>query len=233
MSVTALFLALILAIGVWFFLRQGLTAKPWLEEGLIGDFGSGRTIAAPASKLGLWVFLAVVGCLFALLISAYFMRMGMSDWRSPQVPQLLWVNTAVLALASVALQGATVAVHRAQMDGVRAGLFAGGVFGVLFLGGQLWAWQQLTAAGYHLTSNPADSFFYLLTGLHGLHILGGLIALSIVADRAWRGYAADRLRSSVEMCATYWHFLLFIWLVLFGLLGGLGGRFRRDLPAIA
>lgn len=220
MSVTVLFLGLLMAIGVFFFLQQGLTEKPWLEQGVgTGSQGMG-TVPVPASKLGLWVFLAVVGCLFALLIGAYFMRMGMRDWRSLQVPQLLWVNTALLALASVALQGATISVRRAHMDAVRAGLLAGGVFGVLFLGGQLWAWQQLTAAGYLLSTNPADSFFYLLTGMHGLHIVGGLIALSLVADKVWRGYAADRMRVSIEMCAVYWHFLLFIWLVLFALLAG-------------
>jgi cytochrome c oxidase subunit 3 len=220
MNVTVLFIALLMAIGVFFFLQQGLTEKPWLEQGVPGSAQRTGALEAPAPKLGLWVFLGVVGVLFVLLVSAYFMRMGATDWRSLKVPQLLWANTGVLILSSVAFQGATIAVHRAQMDALKAGLAAGCVFGLLFLGGQLLAWRQLTAAGNLVSTNPADSFFYLLTGLHGLHILGGLVAGAIVARKAWLGYASARLSASVEMCATYWHFLLFIWLVLFVLLLG-------------
>ncbi|MFX5494500.1 cytochrome c oxidase subunit 3, partial [Acinetobacter baumannii] len=78
--------------------------------------------------------------------------------------------------------------------------------------GQLLAWRQLSAAGYWLAANPANTFFYLLTALHGLHVAGGLAALGRVTVRAWRGSDAGRLALSVELCATYWHFLLVIWL---------------------
>jgi cytochrome c oxidase subunit 3 len=174
----------------------------------------------PAAKVGLLVFLAVVSSLFALLIGAYFMRMGFSDWRSLRVPRLLWLNTGALILSSVALQGAQAAVHRRKMDAARTLLLIGGAFGVAFVAGQLQAWIQLTSARETVNLNPANSFFYLLTGLHGLHVLGGLIALGITADIIWRADVAERARLSVEMCATYWHFLLIVWLVLFGLLSG-------------
>jgi cytochrome c oxidase subunit 3 len=124
----------------------------------------------------------------------------------------------MLILSSGALQWAEVAARRGKLDGVKAGLLAGGVFALAFLAGQLIAWRQLDAAGYYLTANPAAAFFYLITGVHGLHILGGLVALAGTMDKAWRGVAAGEVRLSVELCATYWHFLLFVWLAIFSLL---------------
>ena len=103
--------------------------------------------------------------------------MQVADWAQLPAPKLLWLNTGVLILSSVALQWAQVAARRGQMDGVRAGLLAGGVSALTFLVGQLLAWQQLVAAGYFLAANPANAFFYLITGVHGLHLLGGLVAL--------------------------------------------------------
>ncbi|MGH6812041.1 MAG: cytochrome c oxidase subunit 3 [Methylocella sp.] len=215
MDITFLFLAVIAAVVAWWLAQQRLTAKPWLEAGPIGDTGAS---SLPAAKIGLAVFLAVVGSLFALLISAYLMRMEIGEWKPAPVPKLLWLNTGVLILSSGALQWAQVAARRGRMDGVRAALLAGGVFALAFLAGQLVAWRQLDAAGYYLTTNPAAAFFYLVTGVHGLHILGGLVALGRTMDKAWGGFKLDQLRLSVELCATYWHFLLFVWLVLFGLL---------------
>ena len=215
MNILYLFLAAIAAIVAWWLAQQRLTAKPWLEAGSIGDPGAS---SLPAAKIGLGVFLAVVGCLFALLISAYAMRMEMGEWRPAPAPKLLWLNTGMLILSSGALQWAEVAARRGKLDGVKAGLLAGGVFALAFLAGQLIAWRQLDAAGYYLTANPAAAFFYLITGVHGLHILGGLVALGRTMDKAWQGVKLDHMRLSVELCATYWHFLLFVWLVVFSLL---------------
>jgi cytochrome c oxidase subunit III len=121
-------------------------------------------------------------------------------------------------LSSVALQYAQVAARRGRMEGVGDGLIAGGLFAFTFLVGQLFAWQQLNAAGYFLATNPANAFFYLLTGLHGLHLLGGLVALVLTIDRVWRGFELAQVRLSVKLCAIYWHYLLLLWLVLFTLL---------------
>jgi cytochrome c oxidase subunit 3 len=215
MNITILFLVVLAAIVAWWLSKQRITAKPWLEAGPIGDTGASPL---PAAKIGLGVFLAVVGSLFALLISAYSMRMEMGEWRPAPAPKLLWLNTGVLILSSGALHWAQVAARRGQMDAVRAGLLAGGVFALAFLAGQLLAWRQLDAAGYYLTTNPAAAFFYLITGVHGLHLLGGLMALGRTMDKAWGGVAVGEVRLSIELCAVYWHFLLLVWLVFFSLL---------------
>jgi cytochrome c oxidase subunit III len=87
-------------------------------------------------------------------------------------------------------------------------------------------WQQLNAAGYFLATNPANAFFYLFTGLHGLHLLGGLVALGMTANKVWRGgFEAKEVRLSVQLCAVYWHFLLALWFVLFTLLTPWVGEF--------
>jgi len=184
------------------------------------DLREEGTSSLPSAKIGLGVFLAVVGSLFALFISAYSMRMTMVDWRALPVPKLLWFNTGVLVTSSIALQWAYMAARRNDMDGVIIGLLAGGASAVIFLVGQLLAWQQLKVAGYFVASNPANSFFYLITAMHGLHLMGGLVALGRTTAKVWRGAEMTQVRLSVELCAIYWHFLLLVWLVLLGLLTG-------------
>ena len=220
MSAIILFMAGVAAIAGWWLSQQRLAAKPWLEEGVAVDFREESTSIVPPAKIGLGVFLAVVGSLFALFISAYSMRMTMVDWRALPMPRLLWFNTAVLVLSSVALHWAYMAARRNDIDGVIVGLCAGGASAVTFLVGQLLAWRELSAAGYFLASNPANSFFYLITAVHGLHLMGGLVALGRTTAKVWHGVAVTQVRLSVELCAIYWHFLLLVWLVLLGLLTG-------------
>lgn len=178
--------------------------------------GAGRD-GSPA-RLGLWVFMGVVTVLFSLLLVAYVMRMASADWRPLPVPWQLWLNTTMLIVSSVALQWAKAAAQRGRIASMKAGLLAGGVFAFAFLAGQLWAWQQLSALHYFVAGNPANSFFYLLTGLHGLHLLGGLVAWIKTSVKAWHGLEMESTGASVELCARYWHFLLVLWLVLFAVL---------------
>jgi len=233
-SVTILFFLVPIAIIVaWWLSQQRLMAKPWLEVGAIGEVpDTGGASPLPAALIGLGVFLAVVSSLFVLFISAYVMRMQVADWAEMPTPTVLWFNTGVLILSSVALQYAYVAARRGRMEGVGEGLIAGGLFAVTFLVGQLFAWRQLNAAGYFLAANPANAFFYVFTGLHGLHLLGGLAALALTADKVRRGLELRQVRLSVQLCAVYWHFLLVLWFVLFTLLTPWVGDFAaicRDL----
>jgi cytochrome c oxidase subunit 3 len=219
-SAIVLFLAVIAIIAGWWLSQQRLMAKPWLEEGPIDDFPGTGAVTLPAAKLGLGVFLAVAGALFTLVISAYSMRQNLADWRALPLPKLLWFNTGVLVLSSIALQWAYLAARRNDLEGVIIGLLGGGISAVIFLVGQLLAWEQLILAGYFVASNPANSFFYLITAVHGLHLMGGLVALGRTTSKVWRGAKVAEARLSVELCAIYWHFLLLVWLVLLGLLTG-------------
>jgi cytochrome c oxidase subunit 3 len=175
----------------------------------------------------LWVFLAVATSFFALLVSAYFIRMSprleqgvvLKDWRPVIEPSILWLNTAALLASSIGMQLARAAVGRGDVARARAGMFAGGVFALAFLAGQLLAWRQLQAAGYYAAGNPANAFFFVLTALHGLHLIGGLVVWGRTVSRLPRqGAAPGTTRLAVELCAVYWHYLLIVWLVLFALL---------------
>jgi cytochrome c oxidase subunit 3 len=194
-----------------------LTEKPW-EQGTVADSHDGSAFSLPTVTLGLRVFLAVVTVLFSLLVFAYDARMEAADWRPLAKPWLLWLNTAMLILSSVALQWARVSARRGQIDGVRVGLLAGGVCAFAFLAGQLMTSQQLVALGYFAATNPAIAFFYLITALHALHLLGGLVAWGRTTSKLWRGFEVVQVRLSIELCAVYWHFLLLVWMGLFGLL---------------
>jgi cytochrome c oxidase subunit 3 len=219
-----LFLSVLAIIAAWWLSKQGLMSKPWLEQGPTAELLQPAGTSPSPSKVGLGVFLAVVGSLFALFISAYSMRMQMPDWRTLPVPRIIWLNTGMLILSSLALHSAQKAARRGEADGLKMGLLAAGVAALAFLSGQLLAWRQLTDEGYLLTVNSANAFFYVLTGVHGLHILGGLVALGRTADKAWRGVTPDRLRLSVELCAMYWHFLLLVWLIVLSVLVGWAGE---------
>lgn len=196
-----------------------LTEKPWApRQGNVVELHDGSVFSVPAATLGLRMFLAVVTVLFSLLIMAYGSRMEFEDWRPAPQLSLLWLNTAMLVLSSVAMQWAKIAARRGEMNGVTTGLIAGGVFAVAFLGGQIWAWRQLDMVPAFDITNPAIGFFYLITALHGLHLLGGLVAWAMTIAKLWRGSDVARVRLSVGLCVVYWHFLLVVWLVLFGLL---------------
>jgi cytochrome c oxidase subunit III len=220
MNIALLFLGFLAAVALWWLYQQRITTKPWLETGAILDPGAS---SLPAAKVGLGVFLAVAGLLFALFFSAYVMRTNIPepnvvDWTPLPTPKLLWLNTGVLILSSGALQWAQIAARRGRLESTTAGLLAGGASAFLFLAGQLIAWRQMVGAGYFLTTTPASSFFYLIIGVHGLHLMGGLVALARTTGKALGNFPMRELRLSVELCAIYWHFLLLVWLVFFGLL---------------
>ena len=223
MASILLFLSVLAVIAAWWLARQGLASKPWLEQEVTGALPEADP--TPPSKIGLGIFLAVIGSLFALFISAYAMRMQLPDWRNVPIPRILWLNTAMLALSSLALHGAGTSARRDDLPGLRIGLLAAGISALAFLSGQLLAWRQLTGEGYLLAANPANAFFYVLTGVHGLHLLGGLVALGRTFERSWRETADSSLRLSVELCATYWHFLFLAWLVFLSVLTGWAGEF--------
>ncbi len=199
-------------------LLQQLFDKPWEPAGGAAALRDRPSVRAPAETVALRFFLGVVTVIFSLLIAAYAVRMALEDWRPIPEPRLLWVNTVFLFAASIALHVA----WRSARDGVerrvRPALLAAGAGALAFLVGQIVAWRQLDAMPVFDVTNPSIAFFYLITGLHALHILGGLVGWARVTRRAGHAPVAPRTVAGLRLCATYWHFLLGVWLVLFGLL---------------
>lgn len=227
MSLTVAYGALAAGIIVWLMLVRKLSSRPWEATTAASGPPGPNAPPFPAARVGLWVFLAVITSLFGLFISAYYMRMGhghgadaaLHDWTAVKEPGVLWVNTALLILASLAMQWAKWSVGRGSAERTKEGLLLGGLLTLAFLAGQLYAWRVLQTTGVIQPSDPAIAFFYLLTAVHGLHLLGGLF---VWGRTLWRMQRARPelidVRLSVELCTVYWHYLLLVWLGLFVLL---------------
>lgn len=196
-----------------------LTEKPWVASDTVtGEVLDDRSLATIAGRNVLKIFFAVITVLFLLLTIAYGERMTWEDWRPLPESGLLWFNTFALALSSVAMQWAVYSLNRERMGDVKLGVASGALTAIVFLAGQLLAWRQLMQMGYFEATDPAIAFFVLITALHGMHILGGLVALGRVGAQLFQGRGVEEVRLGLELCTRYWHFLLLVWLVLFGLL---------------
>ena len=196
-----------------------LRQKPWeAEQAAVDNTHDGTAYVVAKPKFGLRVLLTSITVLLSLFVIAYSDRMTVSDWHPLPEPWLLWLNSAILILSSVAMQRGVNAARDRQIADVRKNLLAAGICAFAFLIGQLIVWQQLIALGYFAAANPANAFFYLLTAVHGVHLLGGLVAWGRVVRRLGHAPDVERLRESMELCAAYWHYLLIVWLVFFILL---------------
>lgn len=166
--------------------------------------------------LALWVFLSTVVMLFAAFASAYLIRRTGLDWTPVALPPVLWINTFLLAASSVALEKA-----RRGRDGRPQASWVGMalLLGLLFLAGQGAAWVELARRGILVRTGPYSSFLYILSGLHGIHLTGGILFLSVTLWTMLRRESVQSWRR-LRLCTTYWHFLGALWLFLFLLLLG-------------
>ncbi|KRB83885.1 bb3-type cytochrome oxidase subunit III [Noviherbaspirillum sp. Root189] len=174
-----------------------------------------------AAGIALWVFMGVATALFALFLTAYVMRMDSTDWSPIAMPPQLWLSTALLVTGSILMHLAGTRAGSASWHRAYVLFIAGGVCAIAFICVQLWAWQQLLTDRVSMAGNPAASFFYLLTAMHGLHVAGGQIAWAASVRGVWSGAGGIHAATRIKLCARYWHFLLAVWLVLFGTLGWL------------
>ena len=175
-------------------------------------------------RIGMWMALAAIAMMFAALTSAYVMRAGTQGWQEMALPRLLWLSTALILASSVVFEIARRALRRDDERTYRRWLALALVLGLGFLVSQLMAWRQLVAEGVYLASNPHSSFFYLLTGLHGLHLAGGIAGLSYLLWRTTRTLVrpstaeVKKRRAVADAVGIYWHFMDGLWVYIFALL---------------
>ncbi len=196
-------------------LTHGTGAPPPPAGAGGGEGGGAGGAGVPARAYYTGISLALAGILmfFMALVSSFIVRKADAGWQPVQLPPLLWLNTLALVASSMTLERAR--IHLKNRD---ARLFARWwgittLLGLLFLAGQVAAWAQMRAAGVFLASNPSSSFFYLLTGAHALHLVGGVGALAYVALRGW-GFAKVTQDVAADVTGIYWHFMDGLWVFL-------------------
>jgi cytochrome c oxidase subunit III len=192
-------------------------------RGVIPEGGDLRAVTEPSgepTRTGIWVGLAAIAMSFAALTSALFVREGAAtDWQHIPLPPILWFNTVALIASSVALERARrrVAAFMRGEDPTRAAatlwLNATMALGLAFVAGQYIAWLKLRSEGLYLPTNPNSSFFYLLTGVHVVHVLGGLGGLTRVMIK-FRSASRRLRRSTMDATSYYWHFMGALWIYL-------------------
>jgi cytochrome c oxidase subunit III len=187
-----------------------------------GDLRVAQSYSPPPSSTAIWVVLFAVTMMFAAFSSALIVRKGSAlDWQSFTLPSILYFNTILLVASSVTLEiarrraAASIGVTKNQAEGSARWLYVTLFLGLLFVVGQYVAWRQLRAQGLYLATNPSSSFFYLLTSVHALHVLGGLVGL-IYITRKLSNFTLRR--NQLVAAARYWHFMGALWIYLLLLL---------------
>lgn len=183
--------------------------------------GSGRGLPGIPQRAYFTVIqLALAGIVmfFMALTSSLLVRKGLGDdWVAFELPRVLWFNSLLLLTSSLTIEVARRNLREGALGAFRRWWALTTALGVLFVAGQWVAWRSLAAQGVYLATNPSSSFFYVLTGLHALHLTGGIIFLVVVALRSWRGARITR-PTAAGLAAIYWHFMDGLWLFLFALL---------------
>ena len=180
-----------------------------------GSGGSGER--ADPRRIGLLAFLGTVTMLFVGFTSTYIVRESSADWRPLAPPPVLYANTLILVASSFALERSRRLLRGWDLPGAQSWFSLTGALGVLFVLGQILTWRALGAQGVFLATNIHSSFFYLLTGLHGVHLLGGLVWFGVLYSSA-KKLAITPGTDALALFATYWHFLAGLWLYLLFLL---------------
>jgi cytochrome c oxidase subunit III len=178
-----------------------------------------KPLSMNPKKFGLWLFMATVGMLFAAWTSAYLVRRGAPGWTEIIVPSIFTINTIIILLSSVTMVWAVRAARKDNLERVKVALALSTILGIGFVIGQALAFGEMIDLKEHLTGGAVShSFVYILSGAHGLHLLGGVIFLLVVLRGAFNYKVHSKSMDQLEMCAQYWHFLDVLWLYLFGFL---------------
>lgn len=174
-----------------------------------------QPISMHPKKFALWLFLVTVVMIFAALTSAYIVRQAEGNWLEYELPEIFWYTSGIVILSSIALQVAYYSAKKDNFIGLRLGMVLTVLLGIGFLVGQWYSWVALVDREVFFVGNPAGSFLYVFTGLHAVHLISGVIFLIIVLISTFRYKVHSQALNTLDMAATYWHFLGGLWLYLF------------------
>ena len=174
------------------------------------------TLSMKPKKFALWLFIVSIVMLFAALTSAYIVKQADGNWLSFKLPQAFIASTVIIAFSSLTMHLSYVSAKKDEFLRVKIMLLVTVMLGILFLFTQYYSWSQLVASNVYFVSNYASgSFIYVFTGLHGLHLVSGLIFLLITFVSSVKLEVHSKKLLLIEMCMTYWHFLGGLWLYLY------------------
>jgi cytochrome c oxidase subunit 3 len=197
-----------------------LSQKPWeASQAAIDNQHDGKTLYSSKAKLGVKTIMIVSTVIFSLFVVSYSDRMLVHDWRSLSEPWLLWINTIILIFTSFVFHKAKILSDKNEFEKAKNYLLLVGFLTFAFITGQLLVWQHYVNLGQYVSTNPANAFFYLFTALHGVHVLGGLFFWGKATTKLFtKNFSVLKIKQAIELCAIYWHFLLIVWFILFGLM---------------
>lgn len=162
-----------------------------------------------------WLFIITIVMLFASQTSAYLVRRAEGNWTEFDLPTIFWISSVVLIISSVFMHLAVLSAKKDSFTKLKLYISLAFGLGFAFLVMQYIGWQQLQEGGIYLKGNPSGSFLYILTGLHGFHLISGMAVLLYSFIAVYREKVHSKNMTQIEVCATYWHFLDFLWLYLF------------------
>jgi cytochrome c oxidase subunit 3 len=186
-----------------------------MEERFSYIEGAEQPIAMHPKKFSLWLFMVTVVMVFAGLTSAYIVRQSEGNWLEFDLPLVFYYTSGIIILSSISLHWAYLSAKKDNLMQLRIGMLITSFLGITFLVGQWYSFVALVDMDVYLVGNPSGSFLYIFTGLHGLHLVSGVIFLIIVLISSFRYKVHSQSMVSMEMCVTYWHFLGGLWLYLF------------------
>ena len=169
-------------------------------------------------KFTLWIFLVTVTMLFAGMTSAMVVRRADGNWAWFQVPSVFYVSCGLALLSSAALIYAQRCARANDITPLRISLWVTALLGCAFLASQYFGFVALSKIGVMLVGNPSGSFFYVVAGMHALHVIGGIIAIFATLVQAYRYRVHSRSMLGIGLTSTYWHFVGGLWIYLFAIL---------------
>ena len=176
---------------------------------------SERVRSMHPQKFAMWLFMVSVLMIFISLVSAYVVKKGAGNWQYVEMPSVFQLTTILILISSVTMQFAYWSASRNNLLYIRLGVVLTGLLAIAFIYGQILGWGQLVDQQAHFVGNPAGSFIYVFTGLHIVHLVGGIVFLGIVLSSAFKYQVHSKRLVRIEMCTTYWHFLGGLWLILY------------------
>ncbi|MEO9872997.1 cytochrome c oxidase subunit 3 [Ekhidna sp.] len=182
---------------------------------MTGELEANKVRSMHPKKFAMWLFLVSVVMVFVSLSSAYIVKKSVGDWVYIDFPPLFKFTTGIIILSSVTMHLAYIFAKRDDINKIRIALTLTAILAIVFIVGQIQAWGQLVEGGFHFVGNPASSFIYVFTGLHIAHLIGAIVFLLIVLNKAFRYQVHSKSLVRIEMCTTFWHFLGGLWLYLY------------------